>query len=63
MLCTIPSNDMLAVERVDESAFGMKFVSIWLLIFGTYAIDHFYNLTLDVPAHSTREDSVYAGQK
>lgn len=27
-LCTIPSHEMLAVERVDESAFGMKFVSV-----------------------------------
>lgn len=27
-LCVIPSSEMLAVERVDENAFGMKFVSL-----------------------------------
>lgn len=27
-LCVIPSPEMLAVERVDESAFGMKHVCL-----------------------------------
>ena len=26
-LCLIPSDELLAVERVDENAFSMKFVS------------------------------------
>ena len=29
-LCVIPAHEMLAVERVDENAFGMKFVSACL---------------------------------
>lgn len=29
-LCVIPAHEMLAVERVDENAFGMKFASACL---------------------------------
>jgi hypothetical protein len=33
-LCTIPSHELLAVERVDDETFGgLKFVSVYLVDF------------------------------
>ena len=57
-LCTIPSNEMLAVERVDESAFGMKFVSVLIKVWLSWIV-----CLLDVPADSTRKNIIYASQK
>lgn len=64
-LCVIPAEDLLTVERVDDTAFGMKFVShtplpgflLWTMPVSVTPC------SADVPVSSTRENTVHASQE
>ena len=62
-LCTIPSHELLAVERVDDGTFGgMKFVSALVdsvPVLGGMTEVVFY--LVDVSVASAGEDTLHAG--
>lgn len=72
-LCFIPSDELLAVERLDENAFSLKFVSlimtvstesnpVLLPIYQVIAITQLH-LIVDVSAYSANKDTVHASKE
>ncbi len=59
---TIPIKEMLAVERVDETAFNMKFVSLYNMLHNVAVIMSLVNI-VDVTSYSIRASIVSTGKE
>lgn len=59
-LCEIPASDLLAVERVDDHTFNMKFVSLGM----SYSRLTFHPISCsDVSGGAAHEDTLCTGQE